>query len=285
MSTVTYPLAEPTKKSLLFVTFSYGDPITYVRYTDWDSDVVHPLLTPDTTYTSMTGMNVKLPKYSGLFKEAPCGIALPANAFSNALSSGEPWPEVTVSIEELNLDPDETVGRMLYLFKGTVRRTIQNYRGNPDSVQVECENIKSGMTVALGIIATQHCNRNFGSLKGCDPGGAVIGLSALLETGTLTAINGNTVTITGTTSPRNRYWHRGYVEYLGLRIVIREWVNTATTTFELVKPPPAAWLNKSVTVAPGCDKTRGTCILWNNENHFNGPGYAMPPYHPVMEVP
>lgn len=285
MSAVTYPLAEPDKKSLLFVRFSYGSPVTYVRYTDWDSDVAHPTEALNPTYTSMVGMNVKLPKYSGLFKEQPCGIAVPANTFTNALSSGEPWPEVKVLIHELNLDPDETVGRLLYLFSGTVRRTIRNFRGNPDSVQIECENIKSAMTVALGIIATQHCNRNFGSLKGCDPSGAVIGLAALKETGTLTAISGNTVTITGTTSPRDRYWHRGYVEYLGLRITIREWTNTATTTFYLVKPPPADWLGKSVTVAPGCDKTRGTCILWNNESHFNGPGYAMPPYHPVMEIP
>jgi hypothetical protein len=283
MSSVVYPLAEPEKESLLFVTFSYGSGPTYVRYTDWDSDLVHP--DNAQTYSSLTAMQVELPKMTGLFKESPAGLLLPANTFTLDLSSGEPWPEVTVRIEELTQDPDETIGRMLTLYVGTVRRTIRHYRGNPDSVNIEVENLKSAFTVPMGIIATHHCNWFFGSTAGCDPSGLDIAIDTLKETGTLTAINGHQVTITGLTSPRDLYWNRGHVEIDGLRILIREWTNAATTTFELVKSPPADWLNASVTVTPGCDKTVETCRLWANEEHFAGPGYAMPPYHPVLEIP
>ena len=281
MSTVTFPLAQTSKKALLFVTFSYGSGPTYVRYTDWDSDVVHP--TSGATFTSVAAMDVKLPKYTGVFKEGSLGIALPANVFTLLLSSGIPFPEVSVTVEELTQDVDETVGRLLTLFKGIVLRTIQNYQGNPNVVQIEVENIKAQFGVKLGLVATHHCNWGLGSLKGCDPAGTAISLASLVESGTLTTISGSSVIITGLSAVRDRYWHRGYVEYEWLRITIRDWLSG--TTFQLTKRPPSTWSGKTVSVTPGCDKTKETCALWNNETHFGGAGLGMPSYHPSIETP
>lgn len=283
MSTVEYPLAEPTKESLLFITFSFGSPVQFVRYTDWDSAVTHPV--NGFTYDSMVGTNVELPKNTGLFKEPTCGIALPANPFTNRISSGEPWPETLVVIEELTQDPDQTTGRMLTLFIGEMRRTIRNYQGNPNSVQVEIENLKSSLTVPMGLVATDHCVAIFGARKICDPSGTSINLDTLKQTGTMTTVDGVSVTVTGLTNPRERYWFAGFVEISGLRIKIRDWEIATPTLFRLVKSPPSDWLNATVTVTPGCDKTEATCLLWNNQQHFLGCGYAMPAYQPVLEVP
>jgi hypothetical protein len=59
-----------------------------------------------------------------------------------------------------------------------------------------------------------------------------------------------------------------------------------TTTFELVKRPPASWLNSIMRAVPGCPKFVEECILrYDNEPNICNPGAGIKPYNPMIESP
>ncbi len=274
-------LGDVEKESVLLVTFQYGDTPTYVRYTDWAEDVVHPL-TGETFY-SMVEMEVKLGKMTGILKEPITSLKLLPNTFTLGMSIAEPHPDVYISVDELTQDPDETIQKVMYLFNGRVRRTVRSKGGKSKTVYLECENVKARFDVALGLVAGNHCVWILGR-KGCDPSGTSIAIDTLTETGLVDSIDGTEITITGVPAKAARYWHRGYILFNNLPLLIREWVSG--DNFLLALPAPSVWDGQTVTLYPGCDKTIETCrAKWNNEEHFCGAGYAMPPYHPVFETP
>ncbi|MCP4897889.1 MAG: hypothetical protein GY906_13030 [bacterium] len=276
-----YILGDNEKEAITLVTFMYGDTPTYVRYTNWSSDATHPISLE--VFTSMVEMKVKLGKMTGMFDEPASSVSMLRNTFTESISEAEPHADIFVTVEELVQDPDETEQKLLTMFIGKVRRCIRGKGGKANNVYVECENVKSRFDVPLGLVTGNHCPWMLGR-KGCDPSGTAINIESLKRTGTVTTIDGNTITITGLPSVATRYWHRGYVLFDGLPILIRDWASG--DDFGLSLPPPAGWLGKVVTVYPGCDKTIETCrSRWSNEEHFCGAGYAMPPYHPVFERP
>jgi hypothetical protein len=265
------------KTSQLFLEFRYGDPAapTYARFTDWTEDTI----LGSQSYDSTPDMEVRAPEISGILNDKTLQVALPlkVNGFTDRLSNGTPHSPIYVTLRELlrSLDGGSSEQQVV-LFKGRVSRVIRNPNGRTNSVGIEAKSLKSQMDVPMGLPANHQCVWTFGG-RGCF-------VTVPTENGTLATITGKTVTITGLAGHADRYWHRGFVERQGLRLLIREWVNG--TSFELAKEPPADWATQTVKVYAGCDKTIETCrARWSNEINFGGFGYAIPAYHPVFESP
>jgi hypothetical protein len=264
------------------VQFRYGDPNDpiYALYTDWTEDT----LGPQGTYLSVPTMEVKLPPMtSGIVEgDEPLEILLPVDAFTTPLASGMPHSPVEVTVWE-RVDPrTERAAATHTLFVGRVHRTRRNHEGRTDTIVVQAQNLKAQLEKALGLPATYHCIWTFGG-RGCG-----IDLGPLRKTGTLDSAKGKVAQITGLPPQADpRYWHRGYVERLGLRLLIRDWDGDASPgSFRLVREPPSSWVGQTVTLTPGCDKTIEVCrARWNREEVFAGIGYALPPYNPVIESP
>lgn len=156
-------------------------------------------------------------------------------------------------------------------------------------IRLKFMHLKGLLQVPLGIAATPRCAWTLGD-KSCG-----IDLEAEHETGTVSAIGRKSLTLTDpadfavvTSKPDNRYWHRGYFERGGLRVGIRDWseISSDKWTFALITDPPAEWLNQTVTLVPGCDKTPDICdTRWSNLEQFGGFGIAIPNHHPVVESP
>lgn len=277
-------LSQPAKRSCLLVRFRHGDPSspTYERFTDSPD----PQQGPDfATYSPLPALNVPSINYGGGFNEELVTLNMSLGAsgsFSDYVSNGEPHSPVTVDIwESIEGVPASSGRTFLHLTSGDLQVVSRNVEGNPDVISMQIANLKSQVDVPLGVPMTPDCANTF------TVGRCQLSPAGLADSGTLTAkdsSDGMIVTITGLGAQSGRYWHRGYVEVDGLRIGIRDWVDSDPTTFALVVEPPARWVGVAVTVFPGCDKSLDTCRnRWNNEEHFNGLGIAIPAYHPVVE--
>lgn len=257
---------------------------TVERFTNWDSDLVHP----DTgeTFYSLPEMEVDIPKLTGMLKEKPLVVKVPqaADQFFDDISTGEPFDRTTVRVCEWAQTEDQSEGDHLTLFSGVMMRVFQNVDGTTAMIRVECEAEKMRMKGALGIVATHNCPWGLGDAN-CDPDGTDIDIESEFEVGVVDAIDGVVVTISELDpNVTNRHFHRGYVRIGTLRIGIRDWLSGED--FVLFKIPPADWDSELIQVVPGCDKEHGTCdTLWSNTEHFGGIGYGIPDYHPVIEQP
>lgn len=264
-----------TDRSYL-VRFSYGDTAspTVQRYTDETNEIIFS----DGTYSSVPEMEIKLPPQTGVLDEKPMEITLPVSlAFASNLSSGRPHSPIRVRVWENSIGEGEEFVTSELLLIGWVHIIVRNPGGRPSVVRLDCINVKALLNAPLGVRANHTCDNTLGDAV-CQ-----VDISSLEETGTVSAINGKKVTITGLShTASDRYYDRGYVEYDGLRLGIREY--TTGNDFELRREPPAAWLNEDVTVVPGCDGTIEKCRnQYSNEGQFLGPGYAIPAYQPELE--
>lgn len=284
------PLENSQKQSYTLVEFEYGDPSSpsYARFTNWPVD-------PGTfgnNWTPTTNMGVRLGPDTAAFSETPTVITLNTdNSFIDTLSKGEIQTTTRVKIwlvfigQESSIDP-------IAVFVGRVLKTLRNVQGQKGVVELECVNWKREVDYDLGIPADLQCAWTFADPKTCKF------IGDYTETGSITVIDGTTVTITGLADKSagsgalfesDRYWHRGFVESGGLRIPIREWNgNVSLTNFELARRPPASWrdnLPLAVTVYGGCHKTYARCQEWEQEDRFMGAGFAMPAYDPRLDDP
>lgn len=263
---------------VVLVTLSYGETPTERRYVRHSTDVT---LGSD-TFTAAPTLAVTLKEQHGGTDDDGAEVTIDAGLapFDN-LSSGEPHARVAVKIEEA--DPDDA-GTRRELFYGWIRTVRVAPSGRSRLATATVEGIKSRLKVAMGVPATTTCAWRFGDAR-CG-----VDVAAQREVGTVTALetNGerNRLTVDfGTSTPdlSNSRWRRGYLEVDGLRLMIRKSFNDGR--FDLVRIPPARWLNAEVTATPGCDKTISTCrSVWDNEEHFGGLGYAMPARNPIFEV-
>ena len=258
----------------MLVEFRYGNPQSpsFQRFTNWTSDVEYL----GQMYLSTPEMSVTLAQETGTLGEKPYEMSLPMNAFADRISDGRPHSKVWIKVVE-QTQLDAAIENQI-LFSGRMSKTRRNAKGKTGLIVIEAENIKSMMDIALGGMATHQCIWLIGK-KGCD-----LDIEPFTATGSIATINGAAITITGVTPKADRYWHRGYLQIDGLEIMIREWVQG--TAFELVKKPPADWLNQVVKLYPGDDRTIETCrSRFNNESRWSGPGYAMPSWNPTIESP
>lgn len=257
----------------MLVTFTYGATPNVIRYTDWTS----PVSLWGQVYASVPQMEVKLPANTIGLRENPIGIKLPLNAFTAALSIGEPHPFVDVEVREYIVGEADSLAKIMW--RGRAAKSTRNFQGDDRLVRIEGKNIKSRLGVPLGIPATPTCQWTFGG-KGCG-----VDTAALVESATITAIDRMTITTTGlTTTMTDRYFHRGFVEIDGLRIGVREY--TTGEDLILVREPPRRWLGQVAAITPGCAKLIEVCRdTWDNEENFMGCGYAIPNYQPNVGAP
>lgn len=185
-------------------------------------------------------------------------------------ANGAPHAPISVEIWQLlDSDPDGTEELL--------------YQGRLDELRLDAQGVAT-LKVAgvknllldrpLGLAATTRCGLRYGStLCGID-------LEAEREDGTISAIAGTEVTLTGLTTTTAGYWHRGYAQLGGLRILIRE--HLSGSVIKLQRAPPADWSGQVVTLTPGCDKDIATCRTKGNEEHFLGCGIAIPAANPLV---
>jgi len=277
----------------MLVKFFYGSTPTVYRYTDWSSDVSDDegLGGSSFTFTSTPSMEIRLGLLTGTLDDKMHEIILSRNSFFDRISDGTPHAPVKVIVWEI-IDSTAASGptRIMH-FRGRLASSVRNYEGNSDRVKLEISTMKLALKTRAGMPANDHCENVFGD-DSIESGAAgkqcTVDLGPLRTTGTLTAITGKNVTITGVTTPAEptgtRYWHRGHVEYDGTRIQIRDWLHAAATSFDLMNFPPQEWINKTVTLTPGCDHTRAVCSArWSNIANFNGFGILIPSKNPTYQ--
>ncbi len=272
------PQTKAAKETVTLVEFRYGDvSLNVIRFTDDSVNQSAPIgITPAGLFYSQPTMEVILAPRTGVLEEEPTKLRFikPVSGFLDKITNGEPFAPVLVTIWEFTKDADLNTD-LTIMFKGRLGKATRNKDGVDGQVEIEVKSSKEGWeNFPLGIEATHQCAWRFGG-PGC---GAVVGFDDY----TVTLIAGTQVTINSVPIRRDRYYNKGFFQRDGLRIKIRDWRNGAT--FEMVRQPPADWLNKPVRVFQGCDQLIETCKLIGNEQKFAGFGYAMLSYNPLFET-
>lgn len=278
------------------VDLSAKRPWTLVRFvhdggskavTNRDSD----FLFSGINYLSEPELQVSLPENDGLFIASPCNIVLPLEAdpdFTYRFSNGEPHAPTTVTVTEILKGDAEQITastNIFTAFKGLCVSARRNFRGRRELVQIQALPLKARLkSVALGLPCNHQCANRLGD-AGCK-------VDLLLSNRTLsaeiTSIDGAEVTIdTMLTGLGDRFFQRGYMTFQGLPIGIQDWrdeLNGDRLKFFMNRKPPEHWLNETVSIIAGCDKTQETCDgRYGNLVNFLGAGFSIPPYHPNFE--
>ena len=267
-------LSASSKDYALLLELQYGDSDSplYARYTNYTKSISYL----GATFSATKGLAIRLPENTGTLDEKPVEIDLPLVGFIDTLTKGYRHSPVFVKIYERTLtDSTETVRTR---FLGRLRTSTRCPGGKQSLASLECVSWKALLDSAVSMTSDHQCENTLGDL------GCKINLTPLKQPGLLATINGTEVTITGLPVASAGYWHRGFIEYQGARISIRTF--TTGTAFGLVQEPDPSWLGAIVQVTPGCDKGVETCrSRYNNEDNFNGVGYATPRYNPNFESP
>lgn len=270
-------LNEKDTYQLVWLSHEGGDTF----WTDWSSDVDYQ----GNTYFSRPTMEVELPKNSGGMEEDRCVIAMQLeDGILTSLTDGDAFAPVEVTIYERTRPAESSASSTTATtFLGELTGATRNVNGEPNKVRLIAQTDKQFMEVAMGQQCNHLCSNSLGDAR------CLVDMSLGVNTyfGLVTSMSDRAIEISigGTlTSASDRYFSRGYVQYQGLRIMIRSWVSGSATTFVFVRRPPASWLGQTVLVFAGCDKSVETCReRYDNEEHFNGIGYAIPAYIPWIE--
>ena len=269
------------KTAVYLLEFSWGDPAapeTPVRLTDWTADFPFQ----GDLFLSDPRIEVKLPVNSGGLEEKALEILVPTDVdplFADL--AREAHADVEVSVIEL-LGADEVSPEPRIVFVGTLTEVDENHKDVDGQTLVIARSVKSELRTSMGIAANSQCGWNtFGFACGLfeadfeDTGGTVL------------SITGKTVAVTGlAVASTVTYYNQGWLKKDGLRIKIRDWVDTAPTIFHLVRRPPTAWLSAAVSAVAGDDKLHTTCLtVFNNLDRFMGNGVGIPAWSPTFEAP
>lgn len=195
-----------------------------------------------------------------------------------------PYVHAAVNVLVEFVSPGDDSSRF-EVFSGRIGRIKVKPSGQQGLASAKIVGVKARLNATIGIPALSSCVHQFGdeNLSRCG-----VTLADKRVTGTLDGINVantlNYVTLSGLgggdwTTER---WNRGYMEYDGLRITIRQSLENGVG-FHLKHQPPPYWLGKTITLTPGCGKTLANCQYWQNVLRFLAPGYAMPQRNPVFE--
>lgn len=274
--------ARAEKESFLLVQFFSGaNLLTQNRYTDLDQDFLG--------HSSEPRMAVTIPSNEGTFTKRELRIVLPTDTFTSRVSNGVPHSPIFVIIEEVTqglFTGDQNSQQILY--RGRVVRTIRNFQGRKDKVAFFALPQKSRLDVAMGLPATHHCGWTLFH------GGCGVVQSTFDELVEIDSVDGQEVTITTAAftaaGADARFWKRGYLEFEGLRLAIRDYDGSVDTSKAfMARRVPADWIlagANSILAVPGCDKTVETCrSRYNAEEFFMGLGFAIPAYQPIFEDP
>lgn len=265
---------------------------TYQNYTDWGSDINH---SDGLFYSSEPSMKVALPANDGVLKAGSCKITLPLNETPDPDDLRQRVLEtkhqpVTVDVIEVVRGEDGTPeARVGTMFKGRLHKAKKNVAGESGQIRMEFLSPKAQLDIRSGLPCNHQCiNTLYDANCGVDA-------ASYRDFGTVDAIDGNVVTISGLSAQTGRYFDRGWIKFERLSIPVMDWIDSAPTRFVLVRRPPAIWLGKTVECQAGCDKSLDTCKArfappggvpsgtTGNESQFNGIGLAVPSYNPVIE--
>ncbi len=269
---------QSNKRSFTLVKFTYGDPggPTISRFVNVAANVTGT----DGIFLAKLDMGVRIDTFTGVFDEKPIQIRLDKSSdpFFDNISNGEPHSPIFVEIWEL-IESVDGGDDEIKLFSGRVSKVFDNFQGKQNQIKIEARTWKGKLDIPMGVIATHQCPWIFTG-EGCE-------VVARTFAGTVLSISGFSVTLTAAPSTPvtffEREFHRGYMKRDGLRITIRDWQSGAV--FEMTKPPPQEWVGEAVTLVAGCDKTIETCRdIHDNEDRFNGMGFAMLAYNPNYET-
>lgn len=284
---VVNALDTSAKESWLFVKFTNevtGNVIAAV--TDRDSSTYFE----GSQYVSVPEMEVKLPDNNGVLNEQPCNLVLPVRlSWVAALSSGLPFPRTRVEVVEF-VRSDESSAAVLRPFRGTLVSARRNVGGRREFVGLSCLPVKAMLqTAALGEPCNHQCLNGLGDA-------AIGGRCGVLLTAPpnrlvvpVDSIDGTKMVIASgvPTGLVDRFYQRGYALFDGVNIGIQIWRNEIEGNrfeFFMVRRIPDTWVGQNVTIFAGCDKTIETCrSRFNREQDFNGRGYGMPAYNPLLE--
>ena len=283
-------LALPVKQSYWLIRLLWGNPTSYSKWymTNANDDLIAapPPSGAQALFLATPLLNVGAQPNSGTFEQRTWTFDIPyktaQSPFLDQITSGRAKPQVLITAWEYALSPDDTEVQILTHLSGKVAKVIKNPGGKQELIRFEALTVKNDIKRAMGVPAMPSCQWHFGHLKTCG-----VDTDSLKENGSLDTIDGLTATITGLSAQRDRYWHRGYIEKDGIRILIKSW--TQGTTFVLGKFIPLAWEEAlpgvTVQLTPGCDKLATTCDLWGKlEDSFSAWGTAIPAYNPTLGV-
>ena len=274
------PLRQPHKTDFTAVRFTYGETAnpTVLAITDWTENTSIPGISGG--FQSDPSLAVKLPQFNGVLKESPARVTISDQYdLALALIEGTPHSTVVVEIWKFSESTLSTGDSLLKHFSGIVTRADGRPDGKQDRVALYASNLKSRLSVALGLPANHHCIlpfNGFGCRLGATPAAPVSRAVVSITRNVL-------VSTLFTLVPKHRYV-RGYIEFEGLRIGIRDF-EPSTSTFVLFQEPPSTWDTATVTFIEGCDKSLETCRDDKlNEDNFGGYGHAMLARHPMLET-
>jgi uncharacterized phage protein (TIGR02218 family) len=259
-------------RACLLFEFSYGDPLTFHRWARWASDVV----ADGNTYASLPTIEFDGGEQHGGSEDVKTYVTMPANVQPAPKFDGQRWGPTTVRIYEC--DPADVAGTLRTKYAGTIAFSRKNADGRSGVMKFELAGRKSRLDVPLGIIASSSCQNVFGQ-RPCN-----INLTPLRQTGTITAIEGTVITVTGAAAGNSvGHFDHGEVTVNGYGIKIVRML--AANRFDLGRQPPREWLAATGTFTPGCDFTLETCQnRWNNVSQFTGFGLKAPLRHPQAET-
>ena len=278
---MTSAITDPDKDIIVLVEIFYGTSV--LRLTD-----AHglPATPPMGEFLPCPTLSVTLAPYSGAFENRTSEIEFDyvstGLSFGLSVTSGRAFAPIRVVVWQLIKNP--TSDKLRKLFVGNVVSATRNPGGKQGILSLACASVKTRTQRECGIVSNNQCEWTFGDPKTC-----TVNISALVESGLITSITRNVVTITGLSAHVDRYWHKGYVEIDDVRVSIREWISG--TSFILNSLVPIQWEETviasgsiAVSVTPGCDLRPNTCRgVWNNLPNIMNIGVAVPTYNPFFE--
>lgn len=274
----------PASQLAAMVTFEWGSQTA--RYTSVSQDLT---VTGEGSFLAEPTLEVRMDSRHGGLEDKPHSgkISTDREPFAT-LSEGYAHAPISVTLAHCDpLDPDNTYR---VLAKGNLREAVHNANGDPSLSRFKVASRKALLAgVSLGLYTTPYCQWRFGDANcGVNP---TVTEHAVLSVSdpnpTSLEINRDIVGSIGSRDfTETKEWRRGFVEYEGLKILIREVEQVSgTALLTLSKVPPPSWDGQSVSMNPGCDKQLSTCrSVWDNDANFQGPGISIPKYNPIINT-
>ena len=208
----------------------------------------------------------KLATLTSGFEDEECIIKnIPAPAYdilTSNLRARYTYPEIEVNVYSWELNADDSVNvtsnvwhlwsGLVYLVKGHLLR---------EYISIESRNDKYYADRMAGIACLEQC-------KCAYFGDAICGKAVTSASVTVNAITGYTVGFSSAPVGVDGLYRSGYISFNGLDIKVLEWSSATGTQATLALPAPSEWLNQTMTIYAGCDRTYQTCknIHNNTEN-------------------
>lgn len=231
------------------------------------------------TYLPVQGLKVKVASKSIDMEAEDTTIELPSDVGSAdpngtlaRLTDGRPSPLTRVSIYSV---VDESSSEVYHADEGHLYQAIKNPKDIQGLSRFLVRDESAYFDKPAGISCNLQCFRVFGD-SGCTfvPGEEFI---------TVLAVGLNTVQISRSYVTSDKFYHRGKIEYRGLKLTIKEW--TSGDTITTVQSVPPAMEGALVKLIQGCDKSEERCTEYSNTINFLGLGKHMVPYSPLSEAP